>query len=75
MLTKEAADKYANPTQVACSMFAFAHKVRVKNLPEGQSTLRFTRNQLDRPKIGQEVKKILGGTKTFNLPESKLTAK
>lgn len=75
VLTKEVADDKANPTQVACSMFAFAHKVRVKNLPEGQTALSFTRNQLDRLKIGQEVQKIPWGTKTFKLPESKLTAK
>ena len=75
VLTKEAADRFANPTQVACSMFAFAHKVRVKNLPEGQTALGFTRSQLDRLKIGQEVKKLPWGTKTFTLPESKQTAK
>lgn len=75
VLTKEAADRFANPTQVACSMFAFAHKVRVKNLPEGQSALGFTRQQLDRLKIGQEVQKIPWGTKTFKLPESELTKK
>lgn len=75
VLTKESADRFANPTQVACSMFAFAHKVRVKNLPKGQTALGFTRNQLDRLRIGQEVKKLPWGTKTFTLPESKLTAR
>jgi hypothetical protein len=75
VLTKESAGRFANHTQVACLMLAFAHIVRVKNLPAGQSALSFTRNQLDRMKLGQEVKKIPWGTKTFKLPESKLTAK
>ncbi len=75
VLTKEVADNKANPTQVACSLFAFAHKVRVKNLPKGQTALGFTRQQLDRLKIGQEVRQIPWGTKKFTLPESKLTAK
>ncbi len=75
VLTKESADRFANPTQVVYSMFAFAHKVQVKNLPKGQTALGFTRDQLDRLKIGQEVKKLPWGTKTFTLLESKLTAK
>lgn len=75
VLTKESADRFTNSTQVACSMFAFAHKVRVKNLQEGQTALGFTRKQLDRLRIGQEVRQIPWGTKTFTLPESKLTTR
>ncbi len=75
VLTQAVADRFANPIQVACSMFALAHKVRAKNLPEGQTALQFTRNQLDRLKIGQEVRQIPWGTKKFKLPESKLVAK
>lgn len=75
VLSKEVADNKANPTQVACSLFAFAHKVKVKNLPKGQTALGFTRSQLDRLKIGQEVRQIPWGTKKFKLPESKLPVK
>jgi transposase len=74
LLTKEAADKFANPTQVACSVFAFAHRVRARNLPNGLSALQFTRNQMDRLGIGQEVLIVPWGTKRFKLPPSKLAA-
>jgi hypothetical protein len=47
--------------------------VRVCNLPEGQSALQFTRSQLDRMGIGQEVTHIPWGSKTFKLPPSSLT--
>ena len=68
-------DKFANPTQVACSMFAFAHRVRVKNLPNGMSALQFTRTQMDRLGIGQNVLIVPWGTKRFKLPPSKLAQK
>lgn len=72
LLAKGAADKFADPTQVACSMFAFAHKVRVKNLPNGMSALQFMRTQMDRLGIGQEVLVVPWGTKRYKLPPSKL---
>jgi transposase len=72
LLTKQAADKFANPVQVACSMFAFAHRVRVKNLPNGMSALQFTRTQMDRLGIGQNVLVVPWGTKSFKLPPSKI---
>lgn len=75
LLTEQSADKFANPTQVACSMFAFAHRVRAKNLPNGLTALQFTRNQMDRLGIGQEVLVVPWGTKHFKLPPSKLPAK
>ena len=72
LLAKGASDKFANPVQVACSMFAFAHRVRVKNLPNGMSALQFTRSQMDRLGIGQNVLVVPWGTKSFKLPPSKL---
>lgn len=72
VLTKGIADRQANPIQVACSIFAFAHKVRVKNLPQKQSALVFTRTQLDRLRIGRDVHILPWGTKKFKLPESAL---
>jgi transposase len=74
ILSKEAADRFADPTQVACGLFAFAYRARVKNLPGGQSALQFTRNQMDRLGIGQEVFILPWGTKKYRLPPSKLKA-
>ncbi len=65
---------HALPTQVAGSFFKHAYDVGVNNLPDGQSTLQFTRNQLDRLGIGAELTAIPWGSKTYKLPPSKLTA-
>jgi hypothetical protein len=73
ILTKVEADCHAVPQQVATSLFTRAYRVRVNNLPDGQSALQFTRNQLDRLGIGQEVTHIPWGSKRFKLPTSKLT--
>ncbi len=72
ILTKAEADKFAVPQQVATSLFTLAHRIRVMNLPDGQSALEFTREQLDLLQIGKEVKTIPWGSKRFRLPPSKL---
>jgi transposase len=72
LLTDEAADRYADPTQVACGLFAFANRARVKNLPDGQRALVFVRRQMDRLGIGQDLEKLPWGTKTYRLPPSSL---
>jgi transposase len=74
ILSKEAADRYADPTQVACGLFAFAYRARVKNLPGGQSALQFTRDQMDRLGIGQDLLILPWGTKKYRLPPSRLKA-
>jgi hypothetical protein len=58
---------------VATALFADAHRIRVQNQPDEQSALQFTRNQLDRLKIGQEIRQIPWGSRKFRLPESTLT--
>lgn len=73
ILTKAEADCHAVPQQVATSLFTLAHRVRARNLPDGQSALQFTRNQLDRLGIGEEVTTIPWGSKHFKLPPSQLT--
>lgn len=73
VLAKVTVDRFADPTQVACSFFAYAYKVGVKNLPDGQSALQFTRAQLDRLGIGQDLTEIPWGSKTFKLPPSQLS--
>ena len=72
VLSQKAADRFADPTSVACSFFAHAYQVGVKNLPEGQSALAFTREQLDRLGIGQDLQEIRWGSKHYQLPASKL---
>jgi hypothetical protein len=59
---------------VACGLFAFAHRARAKNLPNGQQALEFVREQMDRIGIGEDVAVLPWGTKTFKLPPSKLKA-
>jgi hypothetical protein len=72
VLTKACADRFAEPQQVACSLFAHAYKVGVKHLPDGQSALQFTRTQLDRLQLGTGLTEIPWGSKTFKLPPSSL---
>ena len=71
-LTKKEVDRFATEQQVACSFFALAYKLKVKNLPDGMSALQFTRHHLDRLGIGQELTHIPWGSKQFRLPPSKL---
>ena len=73
ILKNEEVDRHAVPVDVARSLFAHAYRVGVRNLPEKQSAVEFTRNQLDRLGIGQEVERIPWGTKSPRLPPSKLT--
>jgi hypothetical protein len=43
--------------------------VGVRNLPEKQSALAFTREQLERLGLGTELDEIPWGSKTFKLPK------
>lgn len=72
LLPKGVVDRFAKEVQVARQFFGFAYKVGVENLPDGQSAKEFTRNQLDRLGIGQNMTHIPWGSKRFKLPQSKL---
>ncbi len=72
-LTYGEVDRFATTEQVACSFFALAYKLQVKNLPDGMSALLFTRHHLDRLGIGQELTHIRWGSKTYKLPPSGLS--
>ena len=72
VLSKKAADRFADSASVARSFFAHAYKVGVRNLPQGQSALAFTREQLDRLDIGKDLQEIPWGSKRYKLPLSKL---
>ena len=67
------ADRHADARDVACSLFAHAYKVGVKNLPDGVSAKDFTRQQLDRLGLGQQLAVIPWGSKKVILPPSSLT--
>jgi len=72
VLSEQVVDRFADPTNVACSFFAHAYRVGVRNLPERQSALAFTREQLDRLGIGQDLQEIRWGSTRRKLPPSKL---
>ena len=59
---------------VAGTFFAYAYRVGVRNLPDGLNDKAFTRAQLDRLGIGQELRTIPWGSKRPKLPPSTLMA-
>jgi len=72
VLSENVVDRFADPANVARSFFAHAYQVGVRNLPERQSAKAFTREQLDRLGIGQDLQEISWGAKRHKLPASKL---
>ncbi len=75
VLTNEIVDKHHDPRDIACSLFKLAYAVKVRNLPEKQSAIQFTRNQMDRLGIGADIETIPWGTKNVKLPPSRLKPK
>jgi transposase len=71
VLTKEVADRHAIPVDVAKSFFRLAYRMGVRHL-KGESALSFTRRNLDRLKLGQELTVLPWGSKKFKLPPSSL---
>jgi hypothetical protein len=72
VLSKKTADRFADPGSVTRSFYAHTYRVGIRNLPEGQSALAFTREQLDRLGIGKDLQEIPCGSKPHKLPLSKL---
>jgi len=72
VLTKQVADRFADPQNVARSFLALAYKIAVKNLPTEQSGLAFTREQLDRLSLGKDLQVVSWGSRLLKLPPSKL---
>ncbi|MFL7838070.1 MAG: hypothetical protein ACK2T4_06900 [Candidatus Promineifilaceae bacterium] len=60
--------------QIACAFFAHAYRIGVENLPDGLSAAAYTRQQLDRLGIGQDLTEISWGTKRPKLPPSTLAS-
>jgi transposase len=72
VLTKQVADRFADPQNVARSFLNHAYKIGVRKLPNRQSAPAFTREQLDRLGIGRNLQEIPYGSKHLKLPPSKL---
>jgi transposase len=75
ILFKLEADRYAVPEKVAATLFAYAYKTGVSNLPEGMSALQFTRHNMDRLGVGRNLTHLRWGSRTFKLPPSSLPQK
>lgn len=73
VLTKRCADRFADPHMVARTMFAFAETLTRANRPDGQTAAEYTRQQLDRLGIGNDMTSFRRGAKTILLPPSRLT--
>jgi hypothetical protein len=71
VLTKEVAERHAVPVDVARSFFRLAYRMGVRHL-NGESALTFTRRNLDRLGIGQELTVLPWGNKRLKLPPSSL---
>jgi transposase len=72
VLSKQVADRFADPQNVARSFLNHAYQVRVRNLPKGQSAPAFTREQLDRLSLGKNLQELSYGSKLIQLPASNL---
>jgi len=72
ILTNGVADRHADETSVAASMYKLAYEIKVNNLPKGTSARAFTRQQLDRLGIGQTMDVLPWGGKKVKLPPSQL---
>jgi len=72
VLSKEVADRFADPRDVASSFLRYAYQVSIGNLPNRQPALAFTRDQLDRLSVGKDLQEIPWGSRCFKLPPSKI---
>jgi len=68
VLSEETADRHADPRQVARHLLALAYKLGLKNLPDARSCGDFTRRELDRLGIGQELSCVEWGKRRPGLP-------
>jgi hypothetical protein len=72
VLHEEVADRNADPHTVAVSFLDYAYQLGVKKHLKGKSALAFTREQLDRLGIGQELETVRWGSNHCKLPPSRL---
>jgi hypothetical protein len=74
VLSKQVADRFAEPTRVAQTFLSIAYRVGGQRLPDGLRPLAFTRQQLDRLQLGADLKTVPWGRRQYHLPPSRLTA-
>jgi len=72
ILTNEVVDRHADETGVAASLYKLAYEIKVNNLTKGTSARAFTRQQLDRLGIGQDLEVLPRSGKKVKLPPSQL---
>jgi transposase len=74
VLTKQVADRFADPELVARKLFQHAYKLGSQNRPKDQSTAAFVRQQLDRLGLGADLDAVRWGIKKapIKLPPSAL---
>jgi transposase len=69
VLTKQATDRFAEPERVARKFVQFSARLGKANRPDGQTTARYVRAQLERLGLGNDLTSIaLGKQVTLNLP-------
>ena len=74
MLTKECADRYAQPQQVARKLLQYTYRLGRANRAADQSAAAYVRLQLDRLGLGAELTAIRHGPqRAIPLPPSRLT--
>ncbi len=74
VLTKKEADHWADPKNIAYSLFKFAYDVGVRRLPGQPKANDFVRYWLDKLGVGQELTHVEWGTRKPKLPPSMLGA-
>jgi transposase len=74
VLSKECADRYAQPQLVARKLLAHTERLGKANRPAGQSRAAYVRQQLDRLGLGADLVAIQRGQRTIALPPSRLVA-
>ena len=74
ILSKETAERFADPAQVARFFLQYAYRLGRAHRPQGQSPAVFVRSQLDRLGIGAELTCTYHGKRPVPLPPSSLTA-
>jgi hypothetical protein len=72
ILSGKCADRYADSTQVAKTIYRHAYRLGISKLPDGMSALMFTRHHLDRLRLGKELTHLPWGKKRYKLPPSTL---
>jgi transposase len=72
VLTDGCADRFADPAQVARKLLRHAHHLGREYRPEGQTPPQYVRQQLDRLGQGANLTGIRWGSRTIQLPPSRL---